>query len=322
MYFDPFLLIYAAVFVATLFLIEGVYYLIRDMREGPRQALNRRMRMIAAGTDTQTTLRKLRRDTKGPLSRLLTGIVPSVDKLILHAGLAISITRLLLTMSALWALTFGILEILTPTSTILSILIATITGYGLPYLYLIFKKAGRLKEFSEQLPDSLDLIVRSLRAGHPVSAALSLVAREMPDPIGSEIGIVVDEMTYGLDLSEALRNLSARVPHEDLHFLVVTIQIQYMVGGNLSEVLANLSQIIRDRYQMFAKIRAVTAEGRSSAVLIGVLPMVFATFMVLVNPEFFSKVIDDPLFWPMVGGGVALMLTGQFIIYKMVNFKV
>jgi tight adherence protein B len=192
----------------------------------------------------------------------------------------------------------------------------------LPYLYLIYKKSARLKEFGEQLPDSLDLIVRSLRAGHPVSAALSLVAKEMPDPIGSEIGIVVDEMTYGLDLSEALRNLAARVPHEDLRFLVVTIQIQYMVGGNLAEVLGNLSQIIRDRYQMFAKIRAVTAEGRSSAILIGILPMVFAGFMILTNPQFFSNVIDDPLFWPMVGGGVALMLMGQFIIYKMVNFKV
>jgi tight adherence protein B len=322
MYFDPSLLIYAAVFIATLLLIEGVYYLIRDMREGPRQAMNRRMRMIAAGTDTQTTLRKLRRDTKDPLSRLLAGIIPSTDKLILHAGLTISITRLLLTMAVLWALIFGFLEVFTPTSTILSFIIALVAGCGLPYLYLIYKKSARLKEFGEQLPDSLDLIVRSLRAGHPVSAALSLVAKEMPDPIGSEIGIVVDEMTYGLDLSEALRNLAARVPHEDLRFLVVTIQIQYMVGGNLAEVLGNLSQIIRDRYQMFAKIRAVTAEGRSSAILIGILPMVFAGFMILTNPQFFSNVIDDPLFWPMVGGGVALMLMGQFIIYKMVNFKV
>jgi len=322
MHFDPALLIYAAVFVATLLLIEGAYYLIRDMREGPQQALNRRMRMIAAGTDTQTTLRKLRRDTKDPLSRLLAGIVPSTDRLIQHAGLTISITRLMLTMVVLSALTFGVLEVLTPTSTILSVVFAILAGCGLPYLYLLYKKLARLREFGEQLPDSLDLIVRGLRAGHPVSSALSLVAKEMPDPIGSEIGIVVDEMTYGLDLSEALKNLANRVPHEDLHFLVVTIQIQYMVGGNLAEVLGNLSQIIRDRYQMFAKIRAVTAEGRSSAVLIGCLPMVFAAFMVFMRPDFFADVIDDPLFWPMVAGGVALMITGQIIIYKMVNFKV
>ena len=164
--------------------------------------------------------------------------------------------------------------------------------------------------------------MRGLRAGHPVSAALTLVSKEMPDPIGSEFGLVVDEMTYGLDLSEALRNLAARVPQEDLRFLVVTIQIQYMVGGNLAEVLANLSKIIRDRYQLFAKIRAVTAEGRSSAVLIGCLPMVFAALMVFLRPEFFAAVIDDPLFWPMVAGGVMLMVIGQIIIYKLVNFEV
>jgi tight adherence protein B len=322
MSFDPSLLIYAAVFVATLFLFEGVYYLIRDIREGPQQAMNRRMRMIAAGTDTQTTLRKLRRDTKDPLSRALAGIVPSIDKLILHAGMTISITKLLLIMVTLGASIFAVLELLTPASLIVSLVSAIVAGCGLPYLFLLYKKRSRLREFGEQLPDALDLIVRSLRAGHPVSAALSLVSKEMADPIGSEFGIVVDEMTYGLDLSEALRNLAARVPQEDLHFLIVTIQIQYMVGGNLAEVLGKLSQIIRDRYQMFAKIRAVTAEGRSSAVLIGCLPMVFAGLMVILRPDFFAEVIDDPLFWPMVAGGVALMICGQIWIYKLVNFKV
>jgi tight adherence protein B len=144
----------------------------------------------------------------------------------------------------------------------------------------------------------------------------------MPDPIGSEFGIVVDEMTYGLDLPEALRNLANRVPHDDLQFLVVTIQIQYMVGGNLAEVLANLSMVIRDRYQMYAKIRAVTAEGRVSAIIIGVLPMVFAAVMMLINPGFFLKVHEDPLFWPLIGAGVCLMIMGQIVIYRMVNFKV
>lgn len=322
MNFDPALLIYAAIFVATLLLFEGLYYLVRDMREGPQQALNRRMRMIAAGTDTQTALRKLRRDTKDPFSRMLAGIVPSTDKLILHAGLTMSITRLLITMAALGVLTFGILEIFTPTSTLLSLLAAIVVGCGLPYLYLIRKKSTRLAKFGEQLPDSLDLIVRGLRAGHPVSAALSLVAKEMPDPIGSEVGIVVDEMTYGLDMSEALKNLANRIPHDDLHFLIVTIQIQYMVGGNLAEVLGKLSEIIRARYQMYAKIRAVTAEGRMSAIIVGSMPLVFAGAVMLMRPDFFTTVVDDPLFWPMVAGGVALMLIGQIVIYKMVNFKV
>ncbi len=322
MFFDTTTILYGTVFVGTLLLIEGVYYLIQDLREGPQHALNRRMRMIAAGTDTRTALRKLRRDTKDPLSRILASLVPSTDKLILHAGMTISVGRLLFIMFALWLTVFSLVELLTPAPLLASMLMATALGAGLPYLYLLRRKRVRVKTFAEQLPDSLDLIVRSLRAGHPVSSAISLVSKEMPDPIGSEFGMVVDEMTYGLDLSEALRNMSDRVPHEDLHFLVVTIQIQYMVGGNLAEVLSNLSTVIRDRYQMYAKIRAVTAEGRVSAIIIGVLPMVFAGLMMLLNPWFFLHVIDDPLFWPLLGVGFCLMIMGQFVIYKMVNFKV
>lgn len=322
MYFDTTTILYGAVFIGTLLLIEGIYYLIRDYREGPQHAVNRRMRMIAAGTDTRTALRKLRRDAKDPLSRLLASLAPSTDKLLLHAGLTISVGRLLAIMLILWLATFAVVEVLTPAPPLVSILVATAAGVGLPYLYLRRKKSVRVKSFAEQLPDSLDLIVRSLRAGHPVSSAISLVSKEMPDPIGSEFGIVVDEMTYGLDLSEALRNLSERVPHEDLQFLVVTIQIQYMVGGNLAEVLSNLSMVIRDRYQMYAKIRAVTAEGRVSAIIIGVLPLVFAAVMMLINPDFFLKVKDDPLFWPLLSVGFCLMVMGQFVIYKMVNFKV
>lgn len=322
MYFDPGLLLYGAVFVATLLLIEGAYYLIHDLRGGSQRAVNRRMRMISEGTDTHTALRKLRRDSKDPLSRILASFVPSLDKLILHAGLTISVARLLVIMAIVWMIVFGMIEILTPTPILVSLLMASILGIGLPYIYLLRKRSQRLKSFGEQLPDSLDLVVRGLRAGHPASAALSLVAREMPDPIGTEFGIVIDEMTYGLDLADALDNLSDRVPHQDLQFLVVTIQIQYMVGGNLAEVLATLSKVIRDRYQMFAKIKAVTAEGRASAIVIGACPIVFVGIILVTSPGFFMKVIGDPLFWPLMGGAAATMMVGQYILFKLVNFEV
>jgi len=322
MYFDVTALFYGAVFVATLLLIEGAYYLIRDIKDGPQKAMNRRMRMIAAGRDTRSTLRKLRRESKDPLSRIIIAMFPSVDQLLLHAGMTMSSGRLLALMTVAWAVVFSMLRIVTPMPPYIAMPVAAIVGFGLPLLYLLHQRSTRLKRFGEQMPDALDLIVRGLRAGHPVSSALSLVAKEMPDPIGSEFGIVVDEMTYGLDLSEALSNLATRVPHEDLRYLVVTIQIQYMVGGNLAEVLANLSEVIRDRYQMFAKIRAVTAEGRASAVIIGVLPLVFSAVILLIAPQFFTRVNHDPLFWPLLGAGGVLMIIGQIVLYRMVNFKV
>lgn len=322
MYFDPKIILYGAIFVATLLLVEGIFYLLRDLHDGPERALNRRMRMIASGTDTRTTLRKLRRDTRDPVSRFLAGLAPATDRLILHAGMTMSLTRLLGIMALIWTITFSLLEILTASPIWVTTLVATIIGVGVPYFYLKRKKATRLKSFGEQLPDALDLIVRGLRAGHPVSSAISLVSKEMTDPVGSEFGIVVDEMTYGLDLSEALNNLSERVPHDDLQFLVVTIQIQYMVGGNLAEVLNNLSKVIRDRHQMFAKIRAVTAEGRMSAVVIGVSPIIFAILVMLTSPHFFLEVIDDPLFWPLMACAFASMVMGQYVLHKMVNFEV
>jgi tight adherence protein B len=112
------------------------------------------------------------------------------------------------------------------------------------------------------------------------------------------------------------------VPHDDLQFLVVTIQIQYMVGGNLAEVLGNLSKVIRDRHQMFGKIRAVTAEGRASAMIIGAAPIIFTGIMMALSPKFFLDVVDDPLFWPLIGCSVALMLIGQYTLHKLVNFEV
>ena len=321
MFFDPINILYGTIFIGVLLLVEGLYYLIHDLRGGNNTLLNRRMRMIASGTDTRTTLRSLKREVKDPLTRALGSILPSIDELITHSGSTMSVARLISIMLVIWGFVFSLMETMTPAPPYITLFSASLIAIGGPYLYLVRKKSARLQRFGDQLPDSLDLIVRGLRAGHPVSSALSMVATEMADPIGSEIGLVVDEMTYGLDLGDALNNLAERVPHDDLKFLVVTIQIQYMVGGNLAEVLGSLSQVIRNRHQMFAKIRAVTAEGRASAVIIGILPMAFAAFMVLMNPDFFKDVTGDPLFWPLIGAGVMLMLMGQFVIYKLVNFK-
>lgn len=321
MIIDPLLILYGALFVGVLLLVEGVFLLLRDMRGGPQNAMNRRMRMIASGRDSRATLQKLRREHSDPLSRALAAMLPGTDKLIGQAGMNISPTRLLVIMVTIWGLVFGLLELLTALHMVFTFMLAILFGVVCPYLYIVRKRSKRLKRFGVQLPDALDLVVRSLRAGHPVSAALGLVSREMSDPAGSEFGIVVDEMTYGLDLSEALNNLAERVPHDDLRYLVVTVQIQYMVGGNMAEVLGNLAQVIRDRYQMFAKIKAITSEGRASAVIVGVLPFFVSSVILLASPRFFTDVSADPLFPILIGMGFSLMVIGQFTIYRMVNFK-
>lgn len=322
MIYDTEMFLYGSVFVGTLLLIEGLYYLIQGVREGPQRALNRRMRMLATGSDSQATLRKLRRESHDPLSRFLAGILPSVDRLVGQAGITTSLTRLLFTVVVVSLLGFMVIETVTVLPLVVGIVLAALLGPGLTLLYLLYKRKARLKRFGDQLPDALDLIVRSLRAGHPVSAALDLVSKESPDPAGSEFGIAVDEMTYGFDIQEALKNLAERVPYDDLRFVVVTVQIQYMVGGNLAEVLGNLATVIRDRRQMFAKIRAISAEGRFSALIVGILPFAVAGIVHLTAPDYFTSVMGDPMFWPMIGVGGVLLVLGHITIYRMVNFRV
>jgi tight adherence protein B len=203
-----------------------------------------------------------------------------------------------------------------------SVLLAVPLALALPFGVLLIKRRKRLHRFGEQLPDAIDVLVRSLRAGHPVSGAMGLVAEEMPDPVGTEFGLAVDEMTYGLSIDQALSNIARRVPHPDLRFLVVAIQIQHTTGGDLAEILSNLSSIIRDRFRMYAKIRAVSAEGRMAAKVIGALPFAVAGALNLLTPTFFSSVSADPLFPVLIGIACALWLAGIVIFVNMVRIRV
>lgn len=322
MAFDIEILIYGSLFVGILLLIEGLYYLARSVGNTAERAVNRRLRMLAQGTDSRAALRKLRRERRDPLSALLIQLTPGTERMITQAGMTVSLAQVFTIMVGIWVVAYAIIELRTPAGPFMNVALSTLFGVALPYLYILRRRSRRLKKLATQLPDALDLVVRSLRAGHPVSAALGLVAKEMPDPAGTEFGLVVDEMTFGLDLSEALSNLAERAPVDDLRFVIVSVQIQYMIGGNLAEILENLSNVIRDRFQMFAKIKSVSAEGRMSGIVVGILPFLVAAAVHVTAPTYFTTVMSDPLFWPLIGAGFLLMLLGQFTIYRMVSFRV
>jgi tight adherence protein B len=184
------------------------------------------------------------------------------------------------------------------------------------------KRSKRHKAFGEQFPDAIDIIVRSLKAGHPVPVAISMVAREMPDPIGSEFGIVSDEVTYGADLESAMRNLYFRVGQDDLPLFVTAVAIQGSTGGNLSEILQNLSAIIRLRFKMRRKVKALAAEGKYSAIILSGLPI--AMFMILqaMTPEFYGKVWHVDMTKLVLACAGAWMAMGNYIMYRLVNFRI
>jgi len=328
---EPIYLLYGAIFLSTLLLIEGLYYLLIEPRINKRRA-NRRLSLLSAGMESRQVYELLRlqpadaRPYLGPLARP----VSSFESLVSQSGIAITPRRAFAIMVVLSLVTFiglqlGVAlgrlpDILTPLS--VQAAVSLLSGLGLPLFYLSTKRSARLKKFGEQLPDALDVMVRSLRAGHPINAAMGLVAREMSDPMGTEFGIAVDEMTYGLDLQEAMANLGDRIKVEDFGYVIVSINIQHETGGNLAEVLSNLSRVIRDRARMFMKIRALSGEGRTSALILCLLPFAVGGFIMVGNPDFYSGVVNDPLFLPILSGALLNLLLGIVVIRRMVNFRV
>jgi len=331
MIIEPIYLLYGAIFLAALLLVEGLYLLYQDTRGGS-SAVNRRMSMLATGKDSQQVFEHLRRRPTARAERLgiFGGWFVRFDRLIAQSGLTISTGRMLLIMLGLMLACFLFLLYFTnagtlpgqPAAIVGWVLLSLLAGVLAPIVYLNYLRSNRIKQFSEQLPDALDIMVRSLQAGHPISAAIGLVAKEMDDPIGTEFGIAVDEMTYGLDMREALYNMGRRIEIQDFEYVVVSINIQHDTGGNLAEVLNKLSVVIRDRFRMFKKIRALSSEGRLSAIVLSFLPFAVGAIIFTGNPGFYLNVADDPLFLPMMGGALGLMLVGIFIMYRMVNFRV
>jgi tight adherence protein B len=317
------LFMYAALFVGVLLVVEGAYQLTVDARYGPRAVVNRRMRMIEAGADHSQVLKALRReprDLEGS-ARWLSGIA-LVERRLAQAGLAVPIHRLLLWVVALTLVGLISLRLFTTVPLPLALLASTGLALAVPALYVEWRRRRRVRQFGEQLPAALDLLVRSLRVGHPLSAALNIVAEELPDPIGTEFGIVIDEITYGLDLEDAFQHLNERVEVPDLRYMTVAINIQYSAGGNLAEILAGLARVIRDRFHMSRKIKAVSAEGRLSAVFLSTFPVVLAGALYLINPNYYAQVADDPMFPFLAGLTVVLLIINVIAMRFLVNFKV
>jgi tight adherence protein B len=195
-------------------------------------------------------------------------------------------------------------------------------GCIFPLLVLRYFKATRIKKFSEQLADAIDVIVRSLKAGHPLPTAITLVAREMPDPVGTEFGMVADELSFGLDLESAMRNMSNRVGQDDLPLFVTSISIQSATGGNLAAILEGLSKVIRDRFKMRRKIKALAAEARTSAYVLIALPFIIFIMVSIADPTYFDAARGKPETQMAIIGSLCWMSIGVAIMKKLVNMKI
>ncbi len=320
MFDNPIYLIWLFVAVSAGLAFEAIYLLCFSTASY-RSTINRRLMLSKDRPDREGVLIELRRErglTAGGNYRLN---FLALNRLILQSGLTVGFTRLGVIVGVFSLFAFGAVMLFRH-----SLFEAGVAGLFsatlLPYMALRFLRSRRQGKFAAQFPDSLDIITRSLRAGHPVPVAVNMVGREMGDPIGSEFGIVTDEVTYGAELETAMRNLYARIGSDDLPLFVTAVAIQGSTGGNLGEILQNLSGVIRERFKMRRKIRALAAEGRASAMILSALPIGMFFIILWLVPDFYGSVWDIPLTKQLVGGASVWMIIGNIIMFRMVNFKI
>jgi tight adherence protein B len=312
-------LIYALVFGAALFGAQALYVLlVRNRVE--RKIINRRLTLGSELSDQGAVLEALRRERGFELFANVAGL-RWLDELVMQSGLKLDATRLLVWFVAL-AVAFYFPLAFWLNLGLEAIIIAIVASGLVGYLLLRRARARRIARFSEQLPEALDIIVRGLRAGHPFRVALGLASREMPDPIGTEFGILLDEISFGLDQQTAVDHLYGRVGQEDLSFVSTAINIQSQTGGNLADILQSLSRLLRNRSKLRLKVRALTSEGRMSGVLLSVLPFLLFLVINFMSPDYFGDLKGHPIVMPAVAGGLLLLAIGNFAIYHMVNFRV
>jgi tight adherence protein B len=325
-------LILGCTFGAVLLLVEVlVGYLANSRTTG--KAINLRLRMISEGRDREQTMSLLRRRESALPSNLppfLLHLGQKFERMLIAAQMTIPTGRLMLIiLLAPVAIFFAILLLMATLGAGIALgrilmvgTFSVVVGAFLPLMFLQFKANRTRKKMQDQFPVALDVFVRGLRAGHPIAAALDLLTVEMPDPIGSQFGVVVDEVTYGAELRDALQAMAERWDLEDMRMFVVSLSVQSETGGNLAEILDNLSTVIRERHSMLLKVRALSSEGRMTAIMLTVLPLFAFAFLFLFNPEFYLDVADDPAFLPGFITLIVMYVIGFISIRKMVDLKV
>jgi len=323
---NSFLVLLVLVFVAVLLLLEGAYLLWRA-RSGPEaRKLQSRLQALAASRDRspQTQLLKQRMVGELPaLERALQSLprVQGLDRAILQSGLNWTVSKLLLT-CCVTAAVMGLLVVVAGGQPVLVAGAAALLFAVLPLLYLSHRRAQRLAKIERQLPEALDLMIRALRAGHAFSSSLKMTGEEMPEPIAGEFRTVHDEINFGVSLQQALSHLSERVPLTDLRYFVVAVLIQRESGGNLTEILANLSRLIRERLKLLGKVKVLSSEGRMSAWILALMPFFLAFVMHLANPDFMRPLWTDPLGIAIVKYLLVLMAFGVLVMRRIIRIRV
>lgn len=322
---NDFLVLTVLVFVAIMLLLESAYMVWRSQHGPDARKVQSRLRVLSSTRDStqQTQLVKQRLASELPLvQRQLQSLrLQRLDAFLLQSGLGWTISRLLVTCALMalagWVLAAGLMR-----QTQLTGLGAGVALAALPLLYVSFRRERRLRKIESQLPDALDLMTRALRAGHAFGSGLKMAGDEMAEPISGELRAVHEEVNFGVSMERALSHLSDRVPITDLRYFVVAVLIQRESGGNLTEILTNLSHLIRERHKLLAKVRVLSSEGKLSAWVLALMPFALAGILNIMNPQFISLLWTDPLGISMVKYLLLMMAFGIIVMRRIVKIRI
>ncbi|MBR2655517.1 type II secretion system F family protein [Yoonia sp.] len=315
-------LIYILIFVAVLVLVQGAYLVIFGKSISMDGKVNRRLEMLDKGGNREQVLDQLRKEMTQHMKSQSIPIYSLLATKAQKANIAFSPAQLMLLMILVSAAAFVMLTLMTEVALAVRALVAVLMGIGGVYTWVNSKATKRMNLISEQLPDAVELMVRSLRVGHPFSSAVAIVAREVPDPLGTEMGIISDETAYGRDMGETLKSMAERLDNQDLRFLAVAVTIQQSSGGNLAEILDGLAKVIRARFRLFRRVNAITAEAKWSGKLLSAFPIVALIGINLVQPNYFDEVMESPLFIPAVFVVAAFLVLNLIVMRALVDIKV
>jgi tight adherence protein B len=313
--------------IFLLFLTVAIYSFVSRDTEQYRRRVDERLKQLVQerGGASQREMQLIKEELLSSvpaMHRVLIRfeIFNQLQQVLRQADFKISVYRFLTT-TLIVGFGVGLVAFLFSNS-MAAMMIATGMTMAAPFMYVLHVRRRRFKAFLEQLPDALELMVRSLQAGHSFSSALQMVATEMPEPIAREFGKTYEEQNLGLNMKAALENLVERVPILDLKLCVTAVLIQREIGGNLSEVLRNIGHTIRERFRIQGEIRVRSAQARLSGVVVSALPFFMFFWISLINPNYMKSLYDHPWGYYILGIGLVMQLVGWLIIRKIVNIEV
>ncbi len=315
-------LIYLLIFVAVVVLVEGIYLAVFGKSVSSNSRITRRLALLEKNGNREQVLEQLRKEMSQHLNSRNIPLYSVLAKKAQWANIAFSPPQLMGIMAALTVVAFLLLTVATGAGLPIRLLLAVGMGVGGVYFWVNKKATTRIESMNEQLPDAIELMVRSLRVGNPLSAAIRTVAAEVPDPLGTEFGVIADESAYGANIADSLKAFAERMDSQDLRFLAVAVTIQQQSGGNLAEILEGLAKVIRARFRLFRRVKAITAEAKWSGMFLSAFPIVAMIGIQVLKPDYYDDIKETALFMPGAIAVFTFLLVNVIYMKIMVNIKV